>query len=211
MDEQMNIEQLVKNKGNAHNVSGKDQAKALKMLKSGKVNMSQLAPKIKEMMMNGVGQQNNCSNSKEDLRARLAARRRASQEARMGKTAKQRIYDKTKERIKKKKEEDEQKKQEAIKAAVKAKKNRKKRLRQLEKKLGKISDEFYHACMKKLNEQEDQLNQDQKRHCQNVIDVYLKQQNFSDTIKNDELDKLLATAESGDEADEDALSDISDE
>ena len=201
MSQESMLEDLVRNKANQSGVSSKEAKKALKMLKKGKINMSQVSSKVTELMMQNMGlATQSCNTDRESLRAKLAARRRSAQEARLGKVGKDIIHQRTKDRVKERKEREEKEKQDKIAAGRRQKKNKAKRLRKLEKKLGEVSVDFYNVCMQKLKD--DNFDCDEKRkHCQNVVDIYCKQQKFTEVIKNDEIDQLL-------EADD--LSDLSD-
>lgn len=192
---------MVSNQAKKSNVSSKEANKALKMIKSGKMDMGQLAPKITEMLMQGMnGAGSSCGNKREDLRAKLAARRRAAQEGRMSKSCRKKIYDDTKKRMEERKKREEEEGVAKKKREKNQKKKKAQRLKKLEEKLGTISDEFYNMCMKRLQENEFK-DQSEKHRCQNIVDIYSKQQAFNTTIKNDEIDELL---------NEDDLSDISD-
>ena len=56
--------------------------------------------------------------------------------------------------------------------------------------------------MQKLKD--DKFNSDdQRKHCQNVVDIYCKQQKFTEDIKNDEIDHLLEVDDLSDLEDDD--------
>lgn len=187
------LNELVQTEAKKMGVSSKNANKALKMLKKGRIDMSKVAPQIKDMFM-----KNNpmASVSNLTLREKLQAKLKSKRECRMSNSAKKQSYDKTRENMKIKEEkkilEDERQK--------KLKKNRKKRhnkkLKALERKIGEVKIEIMVKALENIKKSNDS-DIITKNQC--IVDLYQKQQKFSKEIV--ELD---------DDLDGDDLSDLSD-
>lgn len=160
-------------------LSAKDARKAVKRIKSGKV-MSQIAPQLQQTFM-GMAPQT----PKEKLRAKL--REHASR--RQSAASKERDYQQMKERVYKEREEETKRKEQAKKTAANRKKNHKKKLREMEAKLGTISHDLYNVCLErqKANEYKDEGSKNRDR---NIIELYCKQQEFTEKLDMDELDDI---------------------
>jgi len=192
-----NLAKLVKQEAMKSGVSSQQANKALKMLRDGKINMSQIAPQLKTMIMKNVSAGSPCT-SATDLKERMATRRKALIEARQPKEVKQANYEKTKKQMADRKQKQTEDKLEKQAQEEQRKIQHEKDLIALEAKLGKISVSVYNKCMEKINE--DKFSSDaQRENCQNIISLYHKQQGFQSTIN---LDNMLCTT--------DDLSDIED-
>lgn len=195
------LSKLVRAEAAKSGISSQQASKAIKMLRDGKVNMSQVAPQLKTMIMKNMSS-GAPAGDKEDVKARFAARRRALEEARQPKSVKKHMYEKTKKQMEQRKVQQEVEKQEKLALAEQRKVEHDKALGELESKLGIIPDTLYNCCLEKLKE--DAFPSDKHRdNCQNVVDLYHRQQGFDATIKNDVLDSLLVEEDLSDiEADE---------
>lgn len=165
-------------------MSNKHAEKAAKMLRSGKINMAQIAPQLTQMIMQNVGSSTNAT--RDELRERLATKRRAIRDSRKSKFVKEQIYESVKQR---KEENDKRLEEEKIQQA-KREQNRQKRhkqkMRDLEKKLGTISVELYNDCLKKQNTGTG--TESEQNRVKNIIELYHRQQKFEDTINLEEFD-----------------------
>lgn len=160
-------------------VSTKQANKALQQLRSGKINISQVAPQIKTMLMQKLS--NNSTDTKQDLKSRLAAKRQALSEARQSKFAKQTAYNKTKNMMETRKELEKLDKEQREREAAELKKEYEQSIDLLEKRIGRISDDLYNTCLQKVNS--GQFRDDtHKKNCQQMIDLYHRQQEFTDVI-----------------------------
>ena len=98
-------------------------------------------------------------------------------------------YEQTKQEVHKRQEQDALKKEEKKKAAANRKRNHRKRLKELDKKLGAITHELYNRCMSQL--QDNKYNDDgEKNRDRNIVELYGQQQKFSDQIDMDDMDTI---------------------
>lgn len=191
------IDSLVKQEALKSGVSSKNAARAIKMIKSGKVNMSQIMPHLQRELMKHMGN-NNTSDSREQIRERIRDRIKEKREGRMSKNTKQMIYDRADQGENEKTVEQTE---------AKRKVNREKRLQKLEKRLGTVTEEQYNSAMLSLSKNEFER-VDQKNRCNNIVEIYHRQQGFKESIKDQTLDDLLLT---NDDNTDDQLSDLSDD
>lgn len=183
------LSKLVRAEAAKSGISSQQASKAIKMLRNGKVNISQVAPQLKTMIMKNMADGAPVS-GKDDIKARFSAKRRALEEARQSKQIKKHMYEKTKKQIEHRKVQQEADKLEKQAAAEKRKLEHERALNTLESKLSVIPDIMYNSCLEKL--QADTFPSDKhKDNCQCVVDLYHRQQGFDATIKNDVLDSLL--------------------
>lgn len=184
------LSKLVMSEASKTGISSSQAQKAAKMLRSGKVNMAQIAPQLKSMLMQNLGQGQTEEQSKMTARDRLRAKIASKREGRMNKNSKAHAYKKTKERM----EERKKKQEEDKKLEAKRKRNRKKahakKIRQLEQKIGTVTEEVYNKCLQKISE-ETYKDDGERNRLNNIVELYQKQKGFTETIKNDNLDKLL--------------------
>ncbi len=166
----MSLTNVVHSEAKKMGVSSKNATRALNMLKKGKVDMSRIAPHIKDMFMKN----NPIANSNLSLRDKLKAKISAGKSARMSNCAKKRNYDHTRENMKK---TEEAKKQEKVNLAKK-KKNQKRRynrsLKELEKKMGLIDIRIYTKALEKIREKD--VDDISKSKSKKIIDLYERQQ-----------------------------------
>lgn len=170
------VDDLVKSQAKKAGVSGKQAKKAMKMLKDGKLKMSQIAPEL-EGAMSSLSYLDPNATPKDKLRALL----RNKQQSRSCKEAKEYAYDKTKEKMQKDKEEEALKKEKERKAARNRRKNHNKKLKELEEKLGTIGEEVYVQCLNRLRE--NTYTDDSARgYDKNIITLYCHQQQFTEKL-----------------------------
>jgi len=141
---------------------------------------------------------NNTSDSREQIRERIRDRIKEKREGRMSKNTKQMIYDRADQGENEKTVEQTE---------AKRKVNREKRLQKLEKRLGTVTEEQYNSAMLSLSKNEFER-VDQKNRCNNIVEIYHRQQGFKESIKDQTLDDLLLT---NDDNTDDQLSDLSDD
>jgi protein subunit release factor A len=170
----MDFEDMIKKAG----LSKADSAKALSALKSGKINMGQLASKLNMSTLPTIT----------DPHERLKAKLRQQQGDRKNKDAKETEYENMRERVNKEKEEREKAATSAVKKAAVRRKNHAKKLKELEIKYGTITDELYQRSMQQLTNTS--LPEDEKNRLKNIIEIYSRQNQFKDTIDFGELDEI---------------------
>lgn len=169
------LDQLVKQQAKKSGISQKDAAKALKKLKQGGM-MAQIAPQLQEQFM----AMNPNMTAKERLRQKIQSK----QAGRTKKVVKARNYEKQREEVTARKEKEEQEKKEKAEAAKRKARNHRKRIKELEKKLGTITDDLYYECLNKV--QAGNLNEGELNRCNNIIEIYSRQQEFTDKINMDD-------------------------
>ena len=199
----MSLNDLIQSEAKKMGVSSKNASKALKKLKKGKVDMSSIAPQIKNMFManNPLAKLANGSTS---LRDRLRAKISSKREGRQSNQTKKNNHDGVRERMKRKEEERKIVKEKQIKSKRNRKKRHNSKLKQLEKKMGDVKIEVYTSALKKLKAD----SSEGKAKCQLIVDLYHKQQIFSTTMEqNNDLDDLSDLNNLSDLSD---LSDIDD-
>ncbi len=180
------MEELIQKAG----LSKADSAKALQMLKSGKINMGQIASKLNQTTINSIA----------DPHERLKATMRQKKLERGTKEAKDQDYEKMRERVLKEKEDKAVAAVEEAKKAAAKKRNHKKKLKELEAKYGTITDEVYQNAMNKLKPApEGQVESgknvesgktDELNHYKNIIELYAKQNQFKSSIDFNDLDDI---------------------
>ena len=170
----MDFEDMIKKAG----LSKSDSAKALNALKSGKINMGQLASKLNMSTLPTIT----------DPHERLKAKLRQQKGERKNKEAKETDYEKMRERVLKEKEDREKAAADAVKKAATQRKNHAKKIKELETKYGTITDEMYQMSMQKLTNTS--LPEDEKNRLKNIIEIYSRQNKFKDTIDFAELDEI---------------------
>jgi hypothetical protein len=169
----MDFEEMIKKAG----LSKDDSAKALKALKSGKINMGQLASKLNTVV----------GSTSSDPRERLHQKLRQQRDDRRPKEAKDADYEKMREKVHKEKEDREKAAAEAVKKAAVQRKNHAKKLKELEAKYGTITDEMYQNAMQQLATAS---REDEKNRFKNLIELYGRQNQFKDTIDFGDLDDI---------------------
>jgi len=179
-DSDQQLSKFISDEAKKKGISSKDARKALKKLKGGGM-MAQVAPQLHSQFMG--------MNPNMTPRDKLRMKMRKLQENRSNKQTKTKTYERTrvemKEREQRKKEENENKKQQTLINN----RNHRKRIKELEKKLGIISQEQYNSCMTQI-----QLNKytdnGLRNRDKNIIELYGRQQLFTEQIDMNDLDSL---------------------
>lgn len=178
------VDDLVKSQAKKSGATGKQAKKALKMLKDGKIKMSQIAPNI-EGALSSLSTLDPNATPRDRLRAVL----RNKQQSRASKDAKEHSYEKTKERMQKEKEEAAQKKEQEKKAERTRRKNHNRKLKELEARFGQIGEELYSQCLGRIRE--NAYTNDSARCCdRNIVDLYSQQQQFSEKLSMEDIDDI---------------------
>jgi hypothetical protein len=181
----MDIDALVQSQAKQAGMSAKQAKQALKKLREGGM-MAQLAPLLQEKLS---GMNPNLT-PREKLRAKL-------NNARMGRTTKEvktANYEKEREEVHQREEKRAEEKEKAKEAAVRRKKAHQQKIKELEKKLGRVSNEMYLDCLsrQKANTYRDEGERNRDR---NIIELYGKQQEFKESISVNDLDELMSSSE----------------
>lgn len=186
----MSLDEMIKTEAKNSGISQKNADKALKLLKSGKISINDIAPQLKETIMKQNEQQI------ADPRERLRNKLKGLQRNRHTEFAKKAKYDKKAQEIKDEQKEDEKKKDLTRSNSNQTgsnDRNKKKRLRKKMLKInntyGKISDEIYLELQKKLKDQN--LSADDKKDVIKQIQLYQYQLQFKPEINTDDLDDLI--------------------
>ena len=178
------LKDLIRTEAPKLGFSSKSAENAINMLNKGKINMSQIAPNVKSMLMNQLTDQ--CGNMC-DNKTKLKNKINSQREMRQNKAMKNVSYQRTKQKMEDDKKKEELKKVQVAKRDRNRKNRKRKKLSELEKRLGTVSEEQYRECLRKTSF----INDDDKNRTQNIIDLYHKQNRFSDKIENDiELDNF---------------------
>lgn len=187
------LSKLVHDEAAKSGISKQQADKAVKMLKNGKVDMSQVVPHLKTMIMKNMS-----DSTSTNLRDKLAAKRQNMTEARSSKQSKAHLHDKAKKQIANRKEREAQEKQFNTEIKDLQKSEYVKSLTELESKIGHVSENFYNGCLLKL--QKDTFpDAAQRQKCQMIVDLYQRQQSFTEKIAELDIDN------------ESEISDISDD
>ncbi len=172
------LSELINTHAKSKGFTGKEAAKALRKLEDGGM-MAQIAPQLQQQFMS----MNPNATPREKLRQKLSAMS-ASRQSKQVKAIK---YEEQRTQVLKEKEEEERKKAEAAADVLKKERNHRKRLRELEKRMGTISDDIYFQSMELLQSGKLKDESEIKRH-NNIIELYGRQQAFKEKI---DLDKDL--------------------
>jgi hypothetical protein len=178
MADNTQLNSLVEQQAEKSGVTSKETRKALKKLKKGGM-MSQLAPQLENQFMN--------MNPNLSAKQRLRQKIKGMSSVRQSKFSKAVQYEKTRQEVEAKKitrQDQEKMKQDQEK---RKKRNHMKRLKQLEKKLGTISDDLYHECLRKID-QGTYVDEGDLNRCNNIVELYSIQHKFKEKIDMDELD-----------------------
>lgn len=179
------LDKLVHNEAAKSGISKQQADKAVKMLRDGKVNMSQIAPHLKTMIMKNMTVPGQAA-SREELLERMSVKRQALREGRSTKQSRDHMHNKTKQQISIRKEKEEQEKRFKTEMTELQQNEHKRTLLELESKIGNISDDFYNKCLLKL--QEDKFaDAVQRTKCQNIVDLYQQQRQFENMIDMDDI------------------------
>ena len=189
------LSELVHSEASKMGVSSSNASRALKMLKKAKLDMSKVAPQIKDMFMNNNPLAKTATSARDRLRAKISSKN----SMRMSHVAKKRDYDKSRDKMKAKEELRKKEKLNKVRLERNLRKRHKKKIKALEKRLGNISIVVYNKCLEKINTD---LSDQEKQKCNNIIELYQRQQKFSSKIEINEFDE--------DDSDLSDLSDLSD-
>lgn len=176
--EGMNLDALVQAQAKQAGLSGKQAKQALKKLREGGL-MAQIAPQLQQQFSD--------MNPTLSPRDRLKAKLNNAKLSRSTKEVKTAVYEKQKEEVHKREEKATEDKDKSKEAAKRRKRAHQIKLKQLEEKLGQVTPEMYRECLMrqsaKCYKDESERNRDR-----NIIDLYSKQQEFSDKIDMNDLD-----------------------
>lgn len=179
-DSDQELSKFINEEAKKKGLSGKEARKALKKLKGGGM-MAQVAPQLHSQFM----EMNPNLTPRDKLRMKMQKLR----EGRSTKASKVMAYEKTRQEMQERQEREQTEKEEKIKAEANRKRNHRKRLKELEKRLGNVTQELYNRCMLQL--QENKYNDEGHRnHDKNIIELYAKQQEFKEEIDMDDLDDI---------------------
>ena len=177
------LSNLVHSQAQKAGISGKEAKKALKKLKTGKINMAQVAPHLTQ----AFSQLNANMSPAERMRAKLKEKKTS----RLSRLTKEHEYEKTRQRVLENKEKEEQKKISEQQEAARRRRNHNKRIKELDRKLGTVSQELYNVCLKNLHENKYKDESDRNRN-RNIIEVYGRQQQFKEKLEMDDMEEFLS-------------------
>ena len=175
-----NLDALVQAQAKQAGLSSKQAKQALKKLREGGL-MAQIAPQLQQQFSD----MNPTMTPRDRLRAKLnnAKLSRSTKEVKTG------AYEKQKEDVHKREETAAEEKEKAKEAAKRRKKAHQLKLKQLEEKIGQVPPEMYRECLERQSAKNYKDESDRNRD-RNIIDLYSKQQEFSDQINMDDLDDI---------------------
>jgi hypothetical protein len=171
------LSKLVQTEAKKSGISSKDAKKAMKKLRSGGM-MAQIAPQLHSQFME--------MDPNLTARDKYRAKMKKLQNGRITKVAKSAQYEKERLDVIRRKEEAELAVIQKKKEEEQHKRNHAKKLKQLEKKLGVVTHELYNTCMRRL-QNNDYTDQDLCKRDRNIMELYSKQQSFTDEINMDDL------------------------
>ena len=167
------MEDLIQKAG----LSKAESGKIMNLVKSGKINMGQVAAKLNQQTVSTIA----------DPHERIRAVLKAKREDRVSKEVKDQRYEQMRERVEKEKVEKAKAAEEKVAKAAAQKRNRTKKLKELAAKYGTITDEMYQAAMRAVAEPGD-AKADAINHQKNIIDLYARQNKFTEAVDFAELD-----------------------
>jgi hypothetical protein len=174
----MDLESLVQAQAKQAGMSSKQAKQALKKLREGGL-MAQIAPHLQERFSD--------MNPNMTPRDRLRAKINNSKLTRTTKEVKTAAYEKQREEVHQREADAAEAKEKAKEAVKRKKKAHNQKLKELEQKLGKVPEEMYIECLARqragIYKDDSERNRDR-----NIIDLYSKQQEFTDSINMDDLD-----------------------
>jgi hypothetical protein len=175
-----NLDALVQSQAKQAGMTSKQAKQALKKLREGGL-MAQIAPQLQEKL---AGMNPNLT-PRDKLRAKLnnAKMGRATKEV---KTA---VYEKQREEVHQREEKEAEDKEKAKEAAKRRKRAHQQKIKELEQKLGKVPETMYLESLtrQKAGAYKDEGERNRDR---NIIELYSKQQEFTDTLNLDDLDDI---------------------
>lgn len=180
MESDQALSKFINEEAKKKGISSKDAKKALKKLKSGGM-MAQVAPQLHSQFME--------MNPTMSPRDRLRMKIRKQQEGRTSKFTKTVAYEKSRQEMHERQEREKEEKEQKKAAELQRKRNHRKRIKELEKQIGTVSQEMYTRCM--LQVQEDKYTDEGLRNRdRNIIELYGQQQQFKEKIDMDDLDAI---------------------
>lgn len=180
-DSEQALSQFLSQEAKKKGLQNKDAKKALKKLKSG--GMAQVAPELHSQFME--------MNPTMTVAERYRMKMQQLRTGRSSKHSKNMAYDKVRQEMKEREDKEKIEAEEKAKAAEEKKRDRQKRLEELSKRLGTISQELYNRCMTQLMEN-NYPDPETKQRDIDITDLYAQQQEFRDSIADDDLDELLS-------------------
>jgi hypothetical protein len=181
-DSDQALSQFISQEAKKKGLSSKDARKALKKLKSGGM-MAQVAPQLHSQFME--------MNPNITARDKLQMKMQKLREGRVSKHGKAMAYEKTRQDMHERQEREHIEQEEKKEADENRKRNHRKRLKELEKRLGTVSQELYNRCMVQLqNNNYPAGDEGPKNRDRNIVELYGQQQEFKEQIDMDELDKI---------------------
>lgn len=180
MESEKALSKFIGEEAKKKGISNKDARKALKKLKSGGL-MAQVAPQLHSQFME--------MNPNMTAREKYQMKMNKLRGARANKTSKASAYEKTRKEVQENQEREKQEKELKKKQEAQRKRNHRKKLKELEKKLGTITQELYNRCMTRIQEDKYQ-DEGSKNRDRNIVELYGQQQQFVGKIDMDELDDI---------------------
>jgi hypothetical protein len=176
------ISDLVHKEAKKAGISAKDTRKAIKKIKSGSV-MSQIAPELESSFMNMNPNQTPRDKLHAKIKKLQGSRASAVAKSHTFEQMKQKVYDDREKEALEKEQEKERKKRQA--------KNHRKKLNELERSVGVVTQKQYTECMTRMKEDKygDAGNKNRDK---NIIELYCKQQSFSAQLDMSNLEELTA-------------------
>ncbi len=171
------LEAMVQAQAKQAGMTSKQAKQALKKLREGGL-MAQIAPQLKEHL-SGM---NPNQSPRDKLRMKLS-------NARLGRSSKETktaMYEKQREEVHQREEKETEEKAKAKDAAKRKKKAHQQKIKELEAKIGTVTDQMYLECLQrqKANVYRDEGEGNRDR---NIIELYSKQQEFSENVDLDDI------------------------
>jgi len=174
------LSKLVYGEAKKSGVSTAEATKALNMIKKGKISMADISSKLQSSFQDLGG-------APKDPKTRLRELLKSKKSDRLSKNSKECAYEKMRENVLAKKEKAQEEKILAKKRLVTEQLNHTKRLNEIEEKMGIISEDLYNELMKRYYSKDNSQSESDK----NIIDLYCRQNKFSDNVEFDEIDAIL--------------------
>ena len=114
---------------------------------------------------------------------------KAKKNDRQSKESKDANYEKMREQVEKDKLAKVEAAENKVKQLAARKRNRVKKLKELEAKYGTISDEKYQEAMNRISNQ-DGMTDEEINHQKNIVELYARQNRFTETVDFAELDEI---------------------
>jgi len=170
------MEDLLKNAG----LSRADSAKAIKAIKSGRVNMGEIAAKLGQSKIPTIT----------DPRERLQAILKQKRGERGTKESKDQAYEKMQEQVALDKAAREKAAEEKTAKLAAAKRNRVKKMKELQTKYGTITDEVYQEAMNNISNISNGKNPEEVNRWKNIVELYARQNKFAEKVDFADLDDI---------------------